>query len=188
MSDDPLRILVVCTANICRSPVAERLLGRHLTQRGAAVEVRSAGTSGGHLDVHRDTLAAANRVSIDMSDHVSRAVNRTRLVEDGADLVLAMTREHLRSVVALEPSVWPRSFTLKELVRRGSVSGPRGTTETLDEWYRRVAQGRRAADLMRPDPLDDLADPYGGPASGHVVMVDDIDRLTAQLARLMMPT
>lgn len=185
---EPLRILVVCTANVCRSPVAERLLALHLEARGVAAEVRSGGTQGGLLGVHRDTVSAAERASIDLSTHQSRAVDRSLLVTEGTDLILAMTREHLRSIVAMEPTVWPRAFTLKELVRRGSSVGPRPSDQPIAAWCGRVADGRRAADLMRPDPADDLADPYGGPAAGHVVMVEEIDRLTVLLARLLAPT
>lgn len=180
-----MRVLAVCTANICRSPVVEQLLTRHLSAQGASVVVRSAGTQGGRLTVHDDTLKAAARASLDLSGHESRPVSRALVMEEGSDLVLAMTREHLRSVVAMEPSAWPRSFTLKEIVRRGSAVGPRDVGESLDAWFRRAADGRRAADLMQPDPMDDLIDPYGGPPKGHIVMVEEVDHLTATLARLI---
>jgi protein-tyrosine phosphatase len=178
-----VRVLAVCTANICRSPVAERVLRRHLSAAGWDVTVRSAGTHGGRLPVHRDTLAAAAGAGIDLSDHVSRALDRSLLHEDGADLVVAMTREHLRDVVALDPTVWGRTFTLKELVRRaGDV--PAGSVD-LATWRAALGDGRRAADLMRPNPADDVADPFGGPASGHAAMVRDLDDLAARLARLV---
>ena len=42
---EPLRMLVVCTANICRSPMAHALLAAEADERGADLEVRSAGVS-----------------------------------------------------------------------------------------------------------------------------------------------
>lgn len=181
----PLRILTVCTANVCRSPVVERLLARHLADHGVDAVVASAGTHGGRLDVHPHTSRAAATLGIELDDHRSRAVAAPLLHADGADLVLTMTREHLRDVVGLEPAVWPRAFTLREAVRRGSQLGPVAAVGTFEQWRTELGNGRRAADLMRPDPSDDLADPYGGPAAGHQVMVTEVDALTSMLARLL---
>lgn len=181
--DLPLRILVVCTANVCRSPVAERLLARQLVEHHRPAIVASAGTHGGQHEVHPHTVDAAGAVGLDLSDHRSRAVDAPMLAGEGADLVLTMEREHLRHIVALDPSVWPRAFTLREAVRRASQLGPAG--DSFHEWRSQLGAGRRAADLLRPDPADDVADPYGGPAAGHASMVTDLDQLTATLARLL---
>ena len=181
----PRRLLVVCTANVCRSPVAERLLERHLGAAGFAVEVASAGTRGGRLPVHEDTMRAARDVDLDLHGHVSRQVDPAMISTEGADLVITMTRGHLRDVVGLLPDAWPRSFTLKEIVRR-SLDVPAAVTD-LPDWVRAAGAGRRAADLMVPSDDDDLADPYGGPYRGHVQMVHEVDELTRRLARLLPP-
>jgi protein-tyrosine phosphatase len=183
-----LRILAVCTANVCRSPVVERLLTRHLSAAGWPVQVRSAGVAGGRLGVHRDTLAAAAEVGVDLSDHGSRRLTTALLADDGADLVVTSTREHLREVVALDPGAWPRTFTLRELARRaGEVSNMANVWNVSDfaAWRAALGEGRRAADLMRPDPADDLDDPYGGPARHHVTMVHDVEALSARIAHLV---
>lgn len=180
-----LRILAVCTANVCRSPVVERLLRRDLADHGVDAIVSSAGTHGGRLDVHAHTVDAGAAIGLDLTGHTSRAVDRRILVDDGADLILTMEREHLRHLVSLDPSVWPRAFTLREAVRRGSQLGPVGATGSFDAWRRQLADGRRAADLVRPDPADDLSDPYGGPAAGHRDMVAEAAQLTTILARLL---
>ena len=193
MTGDPvtLRILTVCTANVCRSPVVERLLSRHLESAGWSVQVRSAGVSGGRLGVHRDTLAAAAEVGVDLSDHSSRRLTAGLLTEEGADLVVTSTREHLREVVALDPGAWPRTFTLRELVRRADhlsgMTGASGMTDVTNfaTWRAALGQGRRAADLMRPDPADDLDDPYGAPARHHLAMVRDVEVLSARIAHLV---
>lgn len=59
-------------------------------------------------------MSAARGVVVELDDHVSRAVDRATLHEDGADLVLVMPRQHLREVVGIDPSVWPRTFTHEE--------------------------------------------------------------------------
>jgi len=180
-----LRVLTVCTANVCRSPVAERFLAVRLRAAGwAGASSVSAGTRGGELPVHNDTLVAASAVGIDLSDHRSRALSPEIIRDEGADLVVAMAREHMRHVVALDPTAWPRTFTLKELVRRGIDAGPLGA-QPLDAWLHQLGDGRRAADSVRPDAADDIHDPYGGPARGHAAMVAEIDELTDLLARLL---
>jgi protein-tyrosine phosphatase len=183
----PLRILVVCTANVCRSPVAEHLLQRHLDGRAVAAVVRSAGTHGGHTAVHRHTARAAEGVGVDLADHVSRPLDREVLRSDGADLVVTMTREHLRHVTAVDPGAWSRAFTLKEVVRRASAVDPT-TTSDLAAWRATVAEGRSAASMMGDDPDDDVFDPYGGPAAGHAAMVTEVGDLTSALARLLAST
>ena len=95
---------------------------------------------------------------------------------------MSMTRDHLRDVVALDPTVWGRTFTLRELVRRAGAVPP-GALD-LPTWRAALGEGRKAADLMRPDPNDDVADPFGGPASGHAAMVRELDDLARRLARL----
>jgi protein-tyrosine phosphatase len=179
----PLRMLVVCTANVCRSPVAERLLQRHLDQREVSARVRSAGTHGGHNVVHRDTVRAAADVEVDLGDHVSRPLSRELLDSDGADLVITMTREHLRHAIGINPDVWPRTFTLKEVVRRASAFDAVDASIDLPTWRLAVADGRTAASMMRDDPDDDVLDPYGGPSAGHAAMVAEVSALTDALAR-----
>jgi hypothetical protein len=84
-----------------------------------------------------------------------------------ADLVLGMERAHVRHSVLLEPEAWPRAFTLKELVRRGAELGPRPPVESPGAWLARAHEGRDRPDLLGDSPLDDVADPYGGPSSAY---------------------
>jgi protein-tyrosine phosphatase len=180
------RILVVCTANVCRSPVAAGLLKRALPTVDAW-SVRSAGTASFRVPLDPNTVTAAADVGIDIGAHVPRVLDREILHGDGADLVLTMTRAHLREVVAIDASWWPRAFTLKELVRRASAEPRRPTGEPLADWLARLTVGRRAAAMMRPDPADDVDDPYGMPRRAHVQMVrelgDLIDVLVTSLWR-----
>jgi protein-tyrosine phosphatase len=178
----------VCTANVCRSPVAAALLQRALdtatTTRDQAWSVSSAGTSPVRVPLHPNTVAAAADARLTIGKHVPRLLDRSILRRDGADLVLTMTRAHLREVVAIDVSWWPRAFTLKELVRRASQASPAASEEPLDAWLRRLAVGRRAAAMIKPDPDDDVADPYGLPRRAHAVMVDELSGLVDTLVRL----
>jgi protein-tyrosine-phosphatase len=131
-----------------------------------------------------NTVAAARQLGIDLTDHSARPLTPGVLSNDGEDLVLVMTREHLRAVIGIDPTAWPRTFTLKEIVRRASIIPPARPDEGLASWLGRVAEGRRAADLMRPDPVDDVNDPFGAPRREHERMLVEVDSLVSELVRL----
>lgn len=174
----PVRILVICTGNICRSAVAERALARDLADRGVPAVVTSAGTHGG-LPNDADTVAAAAAAGLDLGQHRSRRLTPELIASDGADLVIAMTRGHLREAVTLDPAAWPRAFTLRELARRAAAVGPVGT---VDAWRQALAGTRTAAAMLEPSALDDIADPYGAPYRAHQRMVAEVVDLTAAVA------
>ncbi|MGZ4708358.1 MAG: hypothetical protein ACXWBN_06430, partial [Acidimicrobiales bacterium] len=95
-----------------------------------------------------------------------------------------------RESVVLRPELYTRTFTLKELVRRGSELGPRAPDRPVDEWLRAAHEGRTPVQLMGSSDLDDVADPVGqGPAVYEatarelVVLVDRlVDLLWQQVA------
>lgn len=103
----------------------------------------------------------------------------------GADLVLGMAREHVREAVVLAPDAWPRTFTLKELVRRGEAVGPRRGEQTLADWLASAAAGRTAAELMGPSDIDDVADPYGLSLPSYERMIDELDNYIDRLVALL---
>ncbi len=179
------RLLVVCTANVCRSPVAERLLRRALSHdvEGDGWSIASAGTGRYAAGLDPNTIRAAADVGIDVSAHRPRLLDRDILADDGADLVLTMTRGHLPDVVALDPTAWPRTFTLKELARRADSLEPPTATEGFSGWLARMAAGRQARAMMTGNADDDVADPYGLPMRRHVEMVAEVTHAVDRLTR-----
>lgn len=115
---------------------------------------------------------------IDLSEHRSRTMSAAMLL--GVDLILAMAREHVREAVVLAPEVWPRTFTLKELVRRGQRVGPRFADQPLHRWLSYLHAGRSVRDLAGTSANDDVADPIGGPRSSYERMVAELDDLLDQ--------
>ena len=155
------------------------LLRHRLAELGVAAQVGSAGLlrSGQPASAHGVELLRER--GLDMSEHRSRTMTREMLA--ASDLVLGMAREHVREAVVLNVDVWPRTFTLKELVRRGEAAGPSRHGESLGEWLSRAAAGRRLADLAGSSPDDDVADPYGGPRSAYERMAVELDGLLDRL-------
>ena len=111
-------VIVVCTGNVCRSPIAEGLLRRATEHRpvGAPITVSSAGTAGweGSPATPEAVEAAAER-GVDISGHVATRL-RPGMAAD-ADLVLCMAGEHRDLIAREEPEAAGRTFSLKELVR-----------------------------------------------------------------------
>ena len=168
-------ILVLCSANQCRSPMAEGLLTRHLSESPTRVVVRSAGLFSEGEPASPEAISALAAHGLDLSGHRSHRVAGSDLA--WADLVLGMSREHVRHAVVTAPDTWPRAFTLKELVRRGEESGPRQPAEPFASWLARVHEGRTQMALLGDSPADDVADPMGGPPQAYadtVVLLDDL--------------
>jgi protein-tyrosine phosphatase len=97
---EPLRVLMVCTGNICRSPTAEGML-RHLANAagvGHRLVVDSAGTTGHHVGEPPDLRAQrhALRRGVDLSTQRARQVISSDF--EHFDHVLAMDRSHLQAL------------------------------------------------------------------------------------------
>lgn len=109
------RVLIVCTGNTCRSPMAAALL-RQLWAKvapGSELEVESAGTSaaiGASATEH--AITALRDRGLDLSGHRSQIVAES--VVSRADLVLTMTVRHKEQLRALWPAAADRVFTLGE--------------------------------------------------------------------------
>ena len=162
------RVLVVCTANVCRSPMAAALLSHRLQESGLHADVSSAGVRGGRLPLDPRAVAALAALGVPLNDHVSRQLNPEMIETDGADLVITMAREHLRFVSTMSRASFRRTFTLPELVRRAASLGAPDELDGFDAWIRRVGEGRRPSELMGSSDGDDVEDPYGrGPAAAR---------------------
>jgi len=176
-----LRVLIVCTANVCRSPMAEGLLRRHCDQAGVAATIVSAGTHMPGIPVDPLAVVAAGELGIDINGHRPRQLTRTLIDTDGADLLLTMTREQLRHAATSAHGAFRRTFTLREFARRSTLAPPQ-PGEPLAAWLNTLATDRQVRDLMGDDPADDVADPYGRSLDEHRVCAQQLDRVTSEAA------
>jgi protein-tyrosine phosphatase len=179
-------VLLLCTANMCRSVMAQAMLTTRLTMRSAPVTVASAGLLPGGQPPPPEVVSVMATIGLDVAGHRSRQVTGADL--GAADLIVGMAREHVRYAAVQSPGCWPRAFTLGELLRRGEQAGPRAPGEPFGAWLARAAGDRRRRDLLGGPHVDDVPDPYGGPYPAYRAAAVLLDQLTRDLVRLCWPS
>lgn len=179
---NPMSILVVCTANICRSPMFEGILARDLAAIGVDARVGSVGIMSQGEPPTAEATQVLLRRGIDISAHRSRIIDRALITD--ADLVLGMTREHVRIAAVEFPTSYRRTFTVKELVRRSVEWGP-PVRETLPIWLARISAGRTVHDHLGMSAMDDVADPYGQALAAFERTADELSQLSMSVAAFL---
>ncbi len=154
------RVLLVCTGNICRSPLAEAVMRRELKDRGISdVAVTSAGTGAWDgAPASEGAYLVALEHGLDLSSHRARLLTRDTVRD--ADVILTMARHHRARVDELGGLGY--TYVLGEYAGRPSrdaeVADPfgsdlevyRATFAELDDLVRKVVD-RLLADVGDAD-------------------------------------
>jgi len=147
------------------------------------VTVFSAGLLEGGHPVSRDTVGAMAPYGVDLAAH--RSATLTAAAVASADLVLGLERRHAREAILLVPDVWNRTFTLKELVRRGEQAGARRPGQPLAGWLAALLGDRERTDLIGRSVEDDVVDPLGAGPAAYRATATELADLVRRLARLL---
>jgi low molecular weight protein-tyrosine phosphatase len=200
----PFTVLHVCMGNICRSPMAERLLVLAAQQRlgkidpdaglGDLLVSASAGTGGWHEGEEMNP-PAARQITLRggaADGFAARKLTSAHLA--GADLILTATADQSDYVHALLPDATARTFVLGHLGRLlreiDLTSLPPAGTDP-ESFAARAAALVEAADRRRGDteslPGDDLDDPWGRGDQTFQRIADDIDESLYVLVDALLP-
>jgi protein-tyrosine phosphatase len=196
--------LVICTANVCRSPIAAALLSGVL---GPTVPVLSAGSranpriarcpaAGAWL---RDHVGAGAELPPEV---VTTATEGTPTVLDadlvrGAGLILTAGRVHRSAVVRLVPRAQQVTFTIRQAARLAQwhldpaspVSSPRANGGSLTDPLRFLVDELDAARGLANRPAaieeDDILDPHEDEGAMHSVALEQVAESIAVLGNLL---
>jgi protein-tyrosine phosphatase len=188
---------MVCTGNIGRSPMMERL-GRHQL-RALGVDsgwsVTSAGTwatSGHPMEPFAEQVLAER--GVDVSDF--RATLLTAELLTSADLVLTATRDHRSQAVNMVPGAVRRTFTLLELERIVRAAGPAPDPAAVATGASPTDRSRAAVvwatqmrgAVPRPDAAadDDVPDPLGESVEFYRARADSVQRALEQVVPFLL--
>ncbi|MUL47825.1 protein-tyrosine-phosphatase [Mycobacterium sp. CBMA293] len=164
-----MRVLFVCTGNICRSPIAERLSVAAATQM--EIPDFTASSAGIHAvighPVHRLAADVLTRRGADPTDFTARQL--TPRIASDADLVLTMTTEHRAAVLEWAPRQFRKTFALGEAALLASTYSPHTVADL-------AALHSHLADYQ---PVE-VADPIG-------LDLDTYEAVAEQIAALLLP-
>lgn len=182
-----VRILPVCTGNICRSPMAMQLLRMQLDpQQFSLASAGVAAVDGAPMDPISRLIAEKLGVP-DAGEHVARQLTRHMVAE--ADLVLALTLEHRRQIVELRPAAAKYTFTLREFARivdevpdAEFATAVAGARQPVRAALKAVVSHRGLLPPAAPSTLD-VVDPYGRSARVHEKAAAEVAPAVNSIAR-----
>ena len=171
---EAVRILVVCTANICRSVMAETYLRVEAEERGLPIEVGSSGFLRNGEPASDAVTTVMGERGFDVSHHRSRIT--TPKIVDGVDLVVTMERAHGRRVAAMG-----RARGVLTMVRATDLLGE--VDPSIADPVERIAvadSARAEGDLLDTGP-DEIDDPFGTSLEINRATADRLRALSAGL-------
>ena len=134
-----MKIMFICTGNICRSAMAHKMLEKRAKEENKDVEVYSCGIYAQNGDIPTyEALTVMKDYGIDLSNH--RATNiRNSNIKD-MDVILCATTAHKNNVIAMYPELKDRVYTMKEY-----AGYPQNDIDIKDPWGYGIEVYRKCA-------------------------------------------
>ena len=181
-----MKVLFVCTGNICRSPMGELLFPHFYHTDG--IETDSAGTQGlvdSPIDPSSAKLMALD--GIDSSQFRSKRL--TPQLAMSSDLILCFTEHQRRKIVALAPRVRSKTFLLSDFANLCRYFGQNNLLHgsNVEDRMREVMYNASMARRALPE-AEDIADPYRKEFAAFQMAHDQIGYAIADIAQALEPS
>jgi protein-tyrosine phosphatase len=179
------KIVVVCTGNICRSPMAEQML----TEKAAKAKLPISVSSAGVMAMTGDPMTTQSADAMTLrgftpTKHISQDLTPKILEE--ADLVLTATLDHRSELARMLPKASKYSFTIDEFARLTSFLSAdpefqdefkKKPRETREQYLKRATHEAVLLRGMVPTNLDpkDVVDPYGESVEVYNQVAEHLD-------------
>lgn len=180
-----MKVLFVCTGNICRSPMGELLFP--LFFHDETIVTDSAGTQG-LIDSPIDPSSARLLEADGVDASAFRSKRLTPQLLDSSDLVLCFTARQKKQIAALSPRAAKRTFTVTDFANLCEVCQEQGMVlgDTVEA---RTASVMFNASMVRPllRDGDDIADPYRKEFAAFQLAHDQLGEAIARMAHVLEP-
>ena len=131
-----MKLLFVCTGNICRSPLAEGIAPLIAKQFHLVVEAKSAGTLGlSNIAADPHSVAVCKEVGVDISKHLSQGLSEELI--NWADYILVMERRHAEKVRGQFPQ------SLDKVLELGSFGSMSAIPDPIGGWKFKFRRTRK---------------------------------------------
>lgn len=171
----PFTVLHVCTGNICRSPMSERILdgltGDDVLNHGSGISAYHEGEA-----MERKSALELEERGFDPAGHRARHIDRAQVAS--ADLILVATVTHREYIAERFPEAVDKTFLVRQfgritedlLAREGNAALPEGEAAV-----RGKALVALAAERREQYPEDDLSDPWGLSRAVYSQIADQLE-------------
>lgn len=111
-----MKIMFICTGNICRSAMAEGMMKKLIKENNIDAEIYSCGIYAETGDYATyNAVEAAKEYGADISNHRATNIRDSKIEE--MDIILCATISHKQSVLYLHPELEGKVFTIKEYAK-----------------------------------------------------------------------
>ena len=111
-----MKIMFICTGNICRSAMAHAMFEKMVKEQNKNVQVYSCGIYAQNGDIPTyEAIETMNEYGINLRNHRATNIRRSRIKE--MDIILCATESHKQSVLHMYPKLKEKVFTMKEYAK-----------------------------------------------------------------------
>ncbi len=138
-----MKIMFVCTGNICRSAMAEVMLRKMAEEEGKNIEIYSCGTTAYTGDTStEEAIQVMKENQINLEKHRATNIKESKIEE--MDVILCATTAHKKIVINQYPELKEKVYTIKEYAEEGTKD-----LDIADPWGYSIQVYRQCAEEIK---------------------------------------